>query len=414
MLLSEKVLLSELLSNSMKIIHINCVYPYGSTGKITSELHRALSKDGHDSLVIYGRGKRRKEKNTYQVSNEFCGKLNHLFTRFTGMMYGGCFFETRKLIRILKQEEPDIVHIQCINGYFVNIYKLIEYLKKTKTKTVITLHAEFMYTANCGCTFGCEKWKNGCGDCPKLYQATESYLLDRTSRSFLRMQRAFSGFEKDVKVIGVSEWLSKRAARSPIMENLDIRTIYNGIDTRSFLVRDGRRMREELNIAEEEKLVLWVTSVFTNEKGKEAFENLVEMSSGKNWRFVVVGTKHAYMDKKNVIFYGKVADPKILAALYSAADVTISLSRQESFPTVFVEAQCCGTPVVGFNVGGVKESIRTGMGEAVQLGDFEGFMKAIETWSAEKRNIPAETVEETRLFFAADRMIREYRKVYEN
>ena len=127
----------------MKILQVNCVYNKGSTGKIVHDIHTELQKRGIDSVVCYGRGKRVQEPNVYKTSGELYAKANNLWSRVTGLMYGGCFFSTSRLIAIIKKEQPDVVHLHCINGYFVNIYRLITWLKKSRIKTVLTLHAEF-------------------------------------------------------------------------------------------------------------------------------------------------------------------------------------------------------------------------------------------------------------------------------
>ena len=74
----------------------------------------------------------------------------------------GLYFPTKRLIKKIKKINPDIIHLQCINGDFVNIYYLLNWLKKSNKKVVLTLHAEFMYTGNCGNALQCEKWKTGC------------------------------------------------------------------------------------------------------------------------------------------------------------------------------------------------------------------------------------------------------------
>ena len=134
----------------MKVLQVNCVYDTGSTGKIMADIHRELGRRGIASVVCYNRGKKVKEPNVYKTCGELYSKCNNLITRFTGIMYGGCWFSTNRLISIIKKEQPDVVHLHCINGYFVNIYRLVQWLKENHIKTVLTLHAEFMYTANCG------------------------------------------------------------------------------------------------------------------------------------------------------------------------------------------------------------------------------------------------------------------------
>ena len=52
----------------MKVLQINCTYGYGSTGKITQCIHKKLLEDGHESVVLYGRGPTVDEKGVYRVS----------------------------------------------------------------------------------------------------------------------------------------------------------------------------------------------------------------------------------------------------------------------------------------------------------------------------------------------------------
>ena len=101
---------------NMKVLQVNCVYKKGSTGKITYDLHKGLLDAGINSVVCYGRGALVKEPRVYKTCPEWYSKLNNAWSRVTGIMYGGCFFSTDKLISIIKKEKPDIVHLQCING----------------------------------------------------------------------------------------------------------------------------------------------------------------------------------------------------------------------------------------------------------------------------------------------------------
>ena len=175
----------------MKVLQVNCVYNKGSTGKIVADIHNGLIERGIESVVCYGRGEKTTLPNVYKVCGEFYSKLQNLRSRITGLMYGGCNLSTRRLIKVIEKERPDIVHLHCINGYFVNIYRLVEWLKQSNIKTVLTLHAEFMHTANCGHAFDCEKWKTGCTNCTRYKQETKSIFFNKTHISWLRMKKAF-------------------------------------------------------------------------------------------------------------------------------------------------------------------------------------------------------------------------------
>ena len=146
----------------MKVLQINVVYNTGSTGKIMCDIRTVLEEVEIESVICYGRGPSVQEPNVYKTCPELYSKMNNLASRLTGLMYGGCLFSTSRLLSVIRKEKPDVVHLHCLNGYFVNIYRLIAWLNKNRIKTVLTLHAEFMHTANCAHAFDCEKWKILC------------------------------------------------------------------------------------------------------------------------------------------------------------------------------------------------------------------------------------------------------------
>lgn len=333
------------------------MYKTGSTGKITADLHNALKKKGIESVVCYGRGKKVNEPNVYKTCGELYSKLNNLLSRFTGIMYGGCFFSTNRLISIIKKEKPDIVHLQCINGYFVNIYRLVKWLKKNNIKTVLTLHAEFMFTANCGYSFDCEGWKTGCGKCPKFKAETKSLLFDGTARSFKKMQKAFAGFKKEnLIIVSVSPWLMERAKQSPILAGKQHTVVMNGLDTSVFYPREVGKLKLGLGI-DDEKIIFHATPVFSDNpehiKGGCYIIKLAEMLKGKNVKIIVAGSYPENLKvPDNILLLGKVSDQNRLAELYSVADITVIASKRETFSMVCAESLCCGTPVAGFKAGG--------------------------------------------------------------
>lgn len=46
-----------------------------------------------------------------------------------------------------------------------------------------------------------------------------------------------------------------------------------------------------------------------------------------------------------------------LAGIYSAADVFFNPTKEDNYPTVNLEAEACGTPVVTYDTGGCRETI---------------------------------------------------------
>ena len=398
----------------MKVLQVNCVYKKGSTGKIVHDIHTELKASGIESVVCYGRGVKIKEPGVYKTCGEFYSKFNNLLSRITGIMYGGCFFSTNKLIRIIKKEKPDVVHLHCLNGYFVNIYRLVSWLKKRGIKTVLTLHAEFMHTANCGHAYGCEKWKTGCGKCPVFKKETKSILFDRTATSWRRMKKAFDGFE-NISIVAVSKWIAGRASSSPILKGKKVEVIYNGILTENFNSEINFILNNELKkrygITENKKIVLHVTPSFDNKiKGGKYFIELSKILP-KEYQCVVIGSKNVALDN-NIISIPFISNQLELAEFYKMAEVFVITSLQDNYPTVCLEANCCGTPVVGFDVGGVKETIFNDMGDVVPFGDIDALSRVVQKFANEKMLFSNQFIDECRKRNDKKRMSFEYVELY--
>ena len=394
----------------MKVIQINSVYGRGSTGKITKDLHEGYLKKGIDSIVIYGRGEKNNDKRVIKVCSEFYSHMNKLLSLVTGYMYGGCYFSTKKTIKIIKKEKPDIVHLQCINGHFINIYKLVSWLKKNKIKTVLTLHAEFMYTANCGHAYECEKWKTGCGNCSRFREETGSFLFDCTHKSWNKMKKAYDGF-KLIKIVSCSNWIQNRSKLSPFFKNFDNITIHNGISSDLFSYMKEKTDQDILlkyGIPLNKKIILHVTPGFEMPvKGGKYFEKLSQLLDD-SYQCIVVGAKEKINEK--IISIPFVDNQKELVAIYRGASVLVVTSVMDNYPTVCLEANCCGTPVVGFNVGGVQETIYPGMGETVCFDDLEQLKEKVVYWA--NSSIKTNIADGAKKYHDKSRMNDEYCKVY--
>jgi putative colanic acid biosynthesis glycosyltransferase len=397
----------------MKVMQINSVYKFGSTGKIVYDLHCSLLYNGIDSIVCYGRGKKENEQNVYKVSSEALGKYNNLKSRFTGLQYGGCFISTNRLIKIIEIENPDIIHIQCINGFFVNIYKLIEYIKVHHIKTVMTLHAEFMHTGNCGHAFDCEKWKTGCGNCGNLKESTNSYFFDRTAVSWNKMKNAFSGF-RELHVVSVSPWLMKRAMESSILSDKKHSFIFNGVDTKNlFHYRDSYDLREKLNF-KDTKVILHVTSDFTSDiKGGKYIIELAKRVEGKNIKVVVIGAGADELNiPSNILYMGVIKNQEELAKFYSMADLTVITSSRETYSMPVCESLCCGTPVVGFYSGGPESIALPEFSEFVEYGSLDKLEAAVDNWIDFKVSNSKFISEKSCNIYSKEKMCASYIKTY--
>lgn len=396
----------------MKILQVNCVYNKGSTGKIVCDVHNELLKNGIDSVICYGRGDKTIDANVHKICGELYSKFNNLRSRITGIMYGGCFFSTNRLIAVIKEEKPDIVHLHCINGYFVNIYRLIEFLKKSGIKTILTLHAEFMYTANCGHALECDNWISGCGNCPRLKEETQSLLFDRTHTSWKRMKRAFDGFD-DLVLTSVSPWLMGRAQMSPMLAGRPHYVVMNGLDTDIFRVRDASALKKQHGLTDE-KIIFHAAPHFiddpTHLKGGRYIIKLAEELP--HVRFFVAGDYPKELKvPQNLTLLGRIADQVKLAEYYSMADLTVIASKKETFSMICAESLSCGTPVVGFEAGAPEQISIPEYSEFVEYGNMEALLGAVEKML--KANHDRKVIsEEAHHKYARTQMTKGYMSIY--
>lgn len=366
----------------MKVLQINVVYREGSTGSIVYNVHNFLKSKGINSLVCHGRGNTHRENNVYKIISETAAKTNVLLNRFTGFQYGGCYISLFRLIKIICREKPDIIHLHCINGGMVNIYALLNWLKSKGLKTIVTLHAEFFFTGSCGHAYECEKWRYGCGDCPRLWEAAKSYLFDTTRFAWLKMKKSFAGFGDNLVVVSVSPWLAKRAKQSAILKELRHYVVKNGVDTNVFSPHENTDdLRKKHNLGDE-KIILHVTASFKPEdfsqKGGGYIIALSELLKEENIKILVVGSRKTdFKLPSNIINVGRVKDQRQLAEYYSMADLCIIVSKRETFSMVCAESLCCGTPVTGFKAGGPESISLTDYSEFVEYGDVAQLSKAI-------------------------------------
>jgi glycosyltransferase involved in cell wall biosynthesis len=109
------------------------------------------------------------------------------------------------------------------------------------------------------------------------------------------------------------------------------------------------------------KMILGVASAWNERKGLYDYITLSGMLKS-DYAIVLVGLAQKQIEevhKKNqdIIALPKTGSAKELAEIYSAADVFVNLTYEDTFPTVNLEAEACGTPVITFDTGGCSETI---------------------------------------------------------
>ena len=125
----------------MKILQINSVCGFGSTGNIVIDIAKMVMEQGHDALIAYGRnGKEHLGIKTLRIGNDYDVYLHGLYTRLMDKTGFASTKATVKFIEDIKHYKPDIIHLHNIHGYYINIEILFNFLGEASIPVVWTLH----------------------------------------------------------------------------------------------------------------------------------------------------------------------------------------------------------------------------------------------------------------------------------
>lgn len=360
----------------MKVLQINSVCGIGSTGRIATDIHHILLEQGHDSYVAYGRGQAMNCENAIRIGTEFDNYAHVALTRLSDKHGFGSKKATKEFIKKVEKINPDVIHLHNIHGYYINIGVLFDYLKKVDKPVIWTLHDCWAFTGHCSHFdfIQCDKWKKGCHLCPQKSEYPSSFLLDRSNLNYKKKMEIFTGV-KNLTIITPSNWLANLVKNS-FLEEYQIKVVNNGIDLDIFRNVDSD-FRERYKI-KNKFIILGVANIWEDKKG---FNHFIELANNlqNNDSIVLVGLTEAQKKKcpDNIIGITRTNNIKELVEIYSASDVFVNPTLEDTFPTTNLEALACGTPVITFNTGGSVESIDESCGIVVEKENVKELNDAI-------------------------------------
>lgn len=361
----------------MKILQINAVGQYGSTGRNCKELAEYINTcTEHSCYTAFAQGT--VDEYSYQIGTKIEWKTHALMSRLTGEQARFSAKGTKALLRYMDGLQPDVVHLNNLHGNYIHLPMLLKYLAENDIPTVLTLHDCWFYTGKC-CHYTvdhCNRWKSGCYDCPRLQKDNKSWFRDATSKLWEEKKELFEAIPR-LAVIGVSDWITNEARESFLSCAKESRRIYNWIDLNMFYPREtGSEVKARLGLGDQ-KIVLGVASGWSNSKGLNSFIRLAGLL-GKNYTILLVGKMpEGTVLPENMVRIPGTESTDELAEYYSSADVFVTLSLEETLGKVSAEALACGTPVVCYDSTANGELVGKGCGAVLQPGDIEGIAEAV-------------------------------------
>lgn len=363
------------LMTKLKLLQINVAANWGSHGRIAEEIGLEAMAQGWESYIAYGRYANPSKSHIVKIGDLFdhClhGAQSLLLDRH-GLASCG---PTKKLIREIEQIKPDLIHLHNIHGFYLNYPILFRYLSTVDIPVVWTLHDCWAFTGHCAWPIHghCDRFQEQCCHCPLQSKGyPKSFLLDRSRSNFKLKKRYFRSLQ-DLHLVTVSRWLEQQV-RLSFMQDMDIRTIYNGLDTEVFRPSGT----PPTSVTDGHPLVLGVCNAWYDWKGLDDMAALRELLPD-DYEVMVVGVNEDQMHRlpEGITCIRRTDSVSQLAEIYSQADVFVNPSKVESFGMTTAEALSCGTPSIVYDTSACPEVVDNLTGRVVPLGDVNALAKAV-------------------------------------
>ena len=348
----------------MKILIVNTSDIDGGAARAAYRLHKSLLAQNIDSQMLV----QSKSSDYFTVLTEnkklkkYFNKLRPLidslpvryYKRRTKTLFSPSWFGFSGIVDKINEINPDIVHLHWICGGMIKI----EDIARIKAPIVWSLHDMWAFTGGCHYNEECQGYEKDCGNCKVLGSDKEN---DLSRKIYNRKNKTFSKCE-NMTIVGLSKWLSGCAQNSTLLKDKKHINLPNPIDTNIFKPFEKEKARELWSLPQNKKLVLFGAMGATSDprKGFGELSEALHKLTCKDVEFVVFGSSKPKESQNfgfKTHYLGSLADDVSLVTLYSAVDVMVVPSLQENLSNAIMESLACGTPVVGFDIGGNGDMI---------------------------------------------------------
>ena len=355
--------------SDIRILHIT-THNIGGAALAAFRLHRALLDSGVDSRILTFDGDVdekhivqykplldfRQPKGVAKITKSVLYKHNIGMGQYWRMhdearKHGECQY-TYPISLYRVERHPlvkwaDIIHLHFCDD-FINYPT---FFKRVKRPIVWTLH-------DIGIGYGGFHYKND-------YEILRPYFR-QIEDEFLTIKREALLNAENIHIVSLSQEMYDFCHRIDYLKNKANFIIPNGVDTTQFNLLDRNNCRKELCLPSEKTILLFVAEyVQTKSKGLDLLKESITTVKKDNILLCIVGNYPEDMPQKDTIntrYFGKVSDVNTMSKIYSSADYLVMPSSQEVCPQAPLEAMSCGTPVVVFPAGAMKDYVHKEQG----------------------------------------------------
>lgn len=316
-------------------------------------------------------------------------------------------------------QEADIINLHWVS----NFLDYPSFFEKNKKPIVWTLHDQNPF-------IGGEHYQNliyGIHQNGKPIQRVYSTKELQEEKKHIKVKKKSLENIKNIHIVCLSKWLLESSQSSELFKNYTHHHIPNGFPTDVFQPYNQEFCRQVLNLPKNKLIILFVSEGIHNQrKGfiylQKALENIFSSSIIKNNIYLCAigaGDVPAQLSD-NVISLGSIQDERIMALAYSAANLFVIPSLEDNLPNTMIESILCGTPTIGFPIGGIVDTIQNNQNgylcEEVSVKSLETTIeKFIDNPSFfDRQKIAKEAKEKYSLEVQAKKYIELYHSILEN
>lgn len=413
----------------MRVLIVNTSERVGGAAIAANRLMEALKKNGVKVKMLV-RDKQTDRLTVLPVGNGWMQPLKFVWERLCIFIANNFSRKNLFLVDIANTgtditqltefQRADVIHLHWINQGFLSLSD-ISHIFQSGKRVVITMHDQWYFTGICHYSGDCQKYTSQCHDCPLM---SGSLCGDLAKRVFLQKEKIYG--TASLTFVGCSQWMADLAKTSRLTQGHKVVSIPNAINTERFLPMDKTAARQAFRLPQDKQLLLFGCQRITDER--KGFTLLVEALQlikkahpdvAQATEVVVVGGQAEHVRKQvpfDIIPVNYVSDPQRMVMLYNAVDVYVTPSLQDNLPNTIMEALACGTPCVGFKVGGIPEMIdHKKNGYVATYKDAQDFADGILwTLATDHPTLSRQARNKVMTTYSENAVARKYIDVYEN